>query len=332
MKSPDKEQFRTVIKCEKSIEKICYDTHLLMLGSCFTENLGMKLKTLKFNITINPFGIVYHPLAVSEQINRIIMGKIYSANELIFDGELWHSFEHHGRFSHCDSSEVLQKINSELLNANIALQQSKWLFITFGTAWGYTLKDEGRIVANCHKFPASKFERIRFNVNDITENWIETITKLQKFNPELKIVFTLSPIRHLRDGAYENQLSKATLLLAIEEIMNKTERTSYFPAYEIVLDDLRDYRFYKEDMVHPNNVAIEYIWQKFCDTFFADNTLGIISEVEDIVKAASHRPLHKTLAIKKFASAYLEKIAALKSKNFSLDFSAEKQWFNEISV
>ena len=324
------ELFRTVVKCPVSSGKIGYGTPLLMLGSCFAENMGNRLKQNKFNITLNPFGIVYHPAPAARQLERIVAGKPYTTGELQQCNELWCSFDHHGRFSHPDASVCLQHINAGLEQARHQLTRAEWLFITFGTAWAYRLKSSGRVVSNCHKFPASDFERIRFSVDEIYAIWKEAIAMLRHFNPAIKVVFTVSPIRHLRDGAHENQLSKSTLLLAVERLNGETENTFYFPAYEIILDELRDYRFYDEDMTHPDTVAINYIWKRFCESYMTENTLQIMKAVEDVVQAATHRPIHHTSESRKFAAACLEKISALTQQMPELDFSKETERLNNL--
>ena len=321
------EIFRTIVKCTASPEKIGYDTPFMMVGSCFAESLGVWLQQHKFDVAVNPFGIVYHPAPAANHLDRIITAKPYTAHELQQHQELWHSFDHHGRFSHPDISVCIRQINDELQQAHVHLSRSEWLLVTFGTAWAYRLKNTGRIAANCHKFPASCFERIPFDVNEIYATWTETIAQLRHFNPAIKIIFTLSPIRHLRDGAHENQLSKSTLMLAIDRLNREIENTGYFPAYEIVMDELRDYRFYAENMTHPNSATINYIWQRFCECYMAENTLQTMKTVEDIVKAAAHRPIHSTSARRKFAADYLEKIAKLKQQYPQLDFAEETEWF-----
>ena len=323
--------FRTEVKCTVSPEKIGYETPLMMLGSCFAENLGMRLKQLKFNITLNPFGIVYHPAPAANNLNRIITGKPYSIDELHQNKELWHSFDHHGRFSHTDADVCIAVINNELQMAHEKLAHSQWLFITFGTSWAYRLKTTGQTVANCHRFPASDFERVNFGVDEIFAVWAETVARLRKFNSAIKVVFTVSPIRHLRDGAHENQLSKSTLLLAADRLNSELENSVYFPAYEIVLDELRDYRFYDEDMTHPNAVAINYVWRRFCECYMDGNTLQTMKTVENIVKASAHRPIHHTAEYRKFAEDYLEKISELKQKMPMLDFMEETERLQIIS-
>ncbi len=325
------ELFRTIVKCTASPEKIRYGTPLLMLGSCFAENMGNRLQQFKFDIVLNPSGIVYHPMPAAHNLERIIAGIPYTISELQQHNELWCSFDHHGRFSHPDSSICLKQINAELRRAHEQLRISEWLFVTFGTAWAYRRKIDGHIVSNCHKFPASDFERIRFDVDEIYATWTKTITKLRQFNPAIKVVFTVSPIRHLRDGAHENQLSKSVLLLAVERLNRDLENTDYFPAYEIVLDELRDYRFYDEDMSHPNAVATNYIWQRFSESYITEEALQTMKQVEDVVKAAAHRPIHRTSECRKFATACLEKIAKLKQQFPQLDFIEEIEQFEKMS-
>ena len=324
------ELFRTVVKCDVSPEKIGYHTPFLMLGSCFAENLGERMKQLKFNIVLNPFGIVYHPAPAAHQLTRIMSGKRYTKYELYQHNELWHSFDHHGQFSHSDVSVCLERINHELQQAHAQLARAEWLFVTFGTAWAYRLKGKDRTVANCHKFPSSHFERVRFEVNRIIFIWSKVIARLRRFNPAIKVVFTVSPIRHLRDGAHENQLSKSILLLAIERLNSEVENTFYFPAYEIVLDELRDYRFYDETMTHPNAVAIDYIWQRFCECYMEGHTLQIMKTVENIVKASAHIPIHQTSECRIFAGNYLEKIAGLKQQMPCLDLAKETERFEKM--
>ena len=320
------ELFRTVVKIDKSNRNICYGTPFMMLGSCFAESIGNKLKQLKFNIAVNPFGIVYHPVPAAISLQRIIDGYLYNIDELREHNGLWFSFDHHGRFSQTEADTCITQINTELQMAREHLKQSSFLFVTFGTSWGYRLKDSGKIVANCHKIDASNFERINVDVDDIFDIWAVTAEKLRLFNPALQIVFTLSPVRHLGDGACRNQLSKARLLLAIERLNTEIDST-YFPAYEIVLDELRDYRFFAEDMTHPNNTAIDYIMQRFSECYMDAETVRTLKLVEDIIKAAAHRPIHNSVESQKFAAAFLEKIAALRKQFPALNFDEEKKKF-----
>jgi hypothetical protein len=303
-----------------------------MTGSCFAENIGNKLHRLKYNISLNPFGIVYHPLPAAKNMERIISGKPYAEDELQLHQELWCSFDHHGRFSHPESRICIEQINTELQEARQRLSAANLLFVTFGTAWAYRRKADKRIVANCHKYPASEFERFRSDVDEIYEAWNATLTNLHPFNPNLRTVFTISPIRHLRDGAHENQLSKAVLLLAVDKLTRTSANIGYFPAYEIMLDDLRDYRFYDEDMAHPGTQAVNYIWQRFQECYMTKETQQLMKEVEEIVKAAAHRPIHRTSAYAAFAEKSLEKIAQLQQRLPQADFTKEIATFVKFQV
>ncbi len=303
---------------------------MVMLGSCFAENMGNILQRLKFDISLNPFGIIYHPLPAAQNAERMITGKPYCADELRLHGELWHGFDHHGRFSHPDINVCLQRMNDELSRAHKRLMRADLLFVTFGTARAYRLKSDGRIVANCHKYPASDFEHFRSDADEICRIWTKCILNLREFNPDVKIIFTVSPIRHLSDGAHENQLSKSVLLTAVDRLIGETTGTGYFPAYEIMLDDLRDYRFYDEDMTHPNRTAVNYIWQRFTETYMTDNTRKLMKETEDIVKASEHRPIHRTSACRTFAAKYLEKIARLQPAIPQADFTKEIELFERM--
>ncbi|MDR3094630.1 MAG: GSCFA domain-containing protein [Bacteroidales bacterium] len=321
------EIFRTIVKESISPVKVDYSTPMLMAGSCFAENTGRMMQRLKFNAVLNPFGIVFHPIPLAQQLERLLSAKEYCADELRHDSDLWFSFDHHGRFSHPEQANCLALINDEFQQGWQQLAKAQWLFVTFGTAWAYQLKENGKIVANCHHYPASAFERIRTEADEICERWTATLTRLWEVNPAARVVFSVSPVRHLRDGAHENQLSKATLLLAVERL-NKNLNTGYFPAYEIMQDDLRDYRFYDEDMAHPNAIAIKYIWQRFCTTYLSDDAVRVMNKVDDIVKASEHRPIHHNEATRAFKNACFAKIAEMQKTYPQLDFSQETELLN----
>jgi hypothetical protein len=302
-----------------------------MSGSCFAENIGNKLRSHKFNICLNPFGIIYHPQVLAQNIRRVMSGKPYNEKELEFHNGLWCSFDHHGRFSHTDAGIALEQMNSKLQYACRQLAGADMFFVTFGTAWAYRLKNNGRVVANCHKYPASDFERFRSTDAEICDTWYGLISELRQFNPKLKIIFTVSPVRHLREDAHENQLSKSILLLAVDKLIEKTENTGYFPAYEIMMDELRDYRFYDRDMVHPNDVAVDYLWQRFCDCYISDRARQVMKEVEDILRASAHRQIHDTPGRILFATNFLDKISRLRERCPELDFSKETELFEKYS-
>jgi len=284
-------RFRTEIPVNTSDFKIKHDFKIAMQGSCFAENMASKFLNAGFSIDINPFGIAYNPLTLSHNLNRLLDNKQYTSNELFNDKDIYHSFSHHSRFSGKDLNEVLSKINSRIEQSSIFLKAADLIIITFGTAYVYRLQSNGNIVSNCHKLPAKLFTYKRLTVDDITNEWSDLIVRLKTFNPSIRILFTVSPIRHWKDGAHENQISKAILLLAVDELIRNHSRCFYFPAYEILLDDLRDYRFYAEDMFHPSSQAIDYIWELFTETWFDKETLKKTHEFEKIHKSINHIPI-----------------------------------------
>lgn len=284
--------FRTIIEPKESTNKINYHTPVLFLGSCFTENIGNKMKDLKFPVLINPFGVLYNPASVRSALEILLDQKKFSESDLNYFNEQWFSFYHDTEYSNELKQESLDKINSSIENGSHLLRKSNYLIITFGTAWVYRYLKTNEIVSNCHKIPAKEFERFRLESEGIFIEWSNLINRLNQLNKNLKIIFTVSPVRHWKDGAIENQLSKSTLILAVHQLENKFENVAYFPAYEIMMDDLRDYRFYADDMLHPSKVAIDYIWRHFSETYFEKDTNNIIKEVQKILLAEKHRPLN----------------------------------------
>ncbi len=284
--------FRTKIEIPKSDLIISHENRIMMLGSCFIENIGGLLSKNKFNVNLNPFGILYNPTSISQALKFLCEDKTLTYTDIFEYKGIWHSFWHHGSFSNVDKDKCLSTINNSMRKASEDLKQSDILFITFGTAYIFINKENDTTVGNCHKLPASAFNRYRLDVNDIVDDWQSLINTLSIINPRLQIILTVSPIRHLKDGAHENQLSKSTLLLAIDKLQKQNPQINYFPSYEIVLDELRDYRFYKEDMIHPNETAIKYIWNKFAETYFNGDTNSIIEEWNKIHLALNHRPIN----------------------------------------
>lgn len=280
--------FRTTIPVQQSGQQIDHTHSLVFIGSCFAENIGERFQQLRFQTDINPFGVLYNPLAIAVALRRLISIKPYTEKDLFPHDGLWHSEAHHSRFSHKDSDICLEKINSQLVASSKNLRSADYLFITFGTAWVYEWARNGKVVANCHKLPGKHFIRRRLEVEEIVKEYNDLIAKLRTLNPRLKIVFTVSPIRHWKDGAHENSLSKSTLLLAIDNF--KDYDLLYFPAYEIVNDELRDYRFYASDMIHPSEVAIDYIWERIDEIFFSEKTHQFNDAIMQINKARNHRP------------------------------------------
>lgn len=283
-------KLQTVVELEKPDFKLDYATRIMLVGSCFVENIGAKLNYFKFKTDINPCGIVYNPLSVADTLELLWSDKQFTKADLLQNGEQWVSLSHHGRFSARDIGNCLQQINSSLEKSAAHLKMTDILVITWGTAWVYRHRKSGRIVANCHKFPAADFERFRLNPEDIEQVYIDLLSRLHNCNPDLKILFTVSPIRHWKDGAHANQLSKAVLLLAIDRLMQRLDYVSYFPSYEIVMDELRDYRFYAEDMLHISPQGIEYIWEKFQALYMTSETKEWMRRIDKINKTLLHRP------------------------------------------
>lgn len=285
--------FRTIIDTPKSKIKISHQSKILMIGSCFATNIGKKLIENKFNLCLNPFGILYNPTSIAKGLALLMDGKEFTEGDVFLDKGLYNSFYHHSSFSHSSQEQCLNRINSSLQEAGQLLKKADILFITFGTSYVYEYLATSEVVGNCHKLPSKDFRRFRLSVSDIVKQWRNLLLELKTVNPKLEVIFTVSPIRHLRDGAHDNQLSKATLLLAIEKLSEIDSNTHYFPSYEIVLDDLRDYRFYAEDLIHPNNLAIEYIWNILKDTYLAKESEAIITEWNNIKRAINHRPFNE---------------------------------------
>jgi hypothetical protein len=327
-------KFQTVVEIPKFSWETGYLKRNIFMGSCFTENVGNKMAALKYSVDINPFGILYNPVSVANGIEILLNKTEFIADDLIqYDG-LWHSFYHHGKFSSADKNQTLQAINNRIKTSAEYLRNAGFLFVTFGTAWVYKYKSTGETVSNCHKIPAKEFERVRLPVPEIVKTYRKLLADIKKINPGLKVVFTVSPIRHWKDGAIENQRSKATLLLAIDEIIKASNvDCAYFPSYEIVMDELRDYRFYAADMIHISEVAINYIWEKFEAALILDESRKISKEVQKIIAAANHRPFNQfTKEHLSFLQKQLLKLKHLEQKYPFVNLGDEKQKFvNQIN-
>ncbi len=291
------------------------------MGSCFAENIGRCLTDAAFRVDVNPTGILYNPLSVSTALREIIAGRTYTESDLFFHRGCWHSPMHHGCFSSESADETLQRINSRMAAVHANLPATDWLLLTFGTSYIYKEATTGKVVANCHQLPEKQFTRRRLTVEEIVTDYIALLTELWQQNPGLQVLFTVSPIRHVRDGLHANQLSKSTLLLAIDALQAAFPyRVHYFPSYEIVLDELRDYRFYADDLCHPSPLAVCYLWERFVQTFFSPETRTVMQEVEEIRKALAHKPFHPASEEhKRFLGQIVLKIKRLKGKYPNLD-------------
>lgn len=258
-------QFTTPTDIQPLSRRIGHDARLLVMGSCFAEHMGTRLQQIKWRAVVNPFGVLYNPLSIAEALGRLIDAHRYGEDELAeFPDGGWNTWLHHSRYSHPDRREALDAINNSMEAAAGMLAQADWLVLTLGTAWVYRLKEDGRVVGNCHKVPEREFVRQRLSVDEIVETYVRLLDRLWSVNPGARVLLTVSPVRHLKDGLHGNQLSKATLLLAVDELCRRMpERCVYFPAYEVLMDELRDYRFYAEDMCHPTQQAVNYIRERF---------------------------------------------------------------------
>jgi hypothetical protein len=307
--------------------KINHQQNLLLIGSCFTEQIGTKLDNHKFSVLDNPNGILFNPISICKSILSYIDNKQYSEADLFYQNECWNSWEHHSRFSKPDGTGCLNGINESQSKANAFLKKTDWLIITLGSAFVYKLENK-EVVANCHKVPTDKFSKRLLCFEELNIDLQAMISKTAAFNPELKIIFTISPVRHLRDGFVENNRSKAILIQAVHQLIEKNSNCFYFPAYELVIDDLRDYRFFAEDMVHPNYAATNYVWEKFIATCVDEPSQQLMKELAVIVAAKNHKPFNPTSEQhKKFLQTNLVKVRKLQLQFPYLNLTEEEKFF-----
>lgn len=265
---------------------------MLLMGSCFSDNIGAKLRDAMVDVLVNPFGTIFNPLSIAGAVDKIIDNATIAGAELFMSGGVWNSYDFHSRFSMASKDAALQRMNASIGEAHEHLKVCNTLVLTLGTAVVYRRRDTGEVVTNCHKVPQQEFTRRLASVEEITESLTRAVERLHEFNPALRILFTVSPIRHIADGLEMNSLSKAVLRVAVNNVVRQFKGfVEYFPAFEIVIDDLRDYRFYAADMVHPSDVAIEYIWQTFQATYFDDRSTQAIARCERVSKRLKHRPM-----------------------------------------
>ena len=285
-------EFRTTIKTADNKGIMHHSDKLLLLGSCFSDNIGAKLSAAMMNVEINPFGTIYNPMSIASSIDRIISGEPIAGADLFQANGVWNSYAFHSRYSMCDKQAALNRMNTRIAQAHAHLKQCKFIIITLGTAIIYRLRQNAMVVANCHKVPQNNFTRKMATVDEMTAVMTGIVNRLLEFNDQLHVIFTVSPIRHIADGLETNSLSKASLRLAINGVVSAFKgQVEYFPAFEIMIDDLRDYRFYAADMVHPSDTAVEYIWQTFQATYFDDRSSQAIARCERLRKRLSHHPM-----------------------------------------
>ncbi len=320
-------------------DQISYTDKLILIGSCFTEHIGNALSDARLQVMQNPNGILFDPVSVCRSLISYTSDKQYSADDLFQLNEVWNSWQHHSRYSHIDRDEALQQINESQKKAHEFLKTADWIIITLGSSFSYrankapesyAVSDETwhGAVANCHRAPAQWFNKHLLAIHEITEALDMCIHRLNQFNPGLKIIFTVSPVRHLRDGVVENNRSKARLIEAVHHIAGKFDRLYYFPAYELVIDVLRDYRFYDIDLAHPNYMATEFVLQKFVTSCLDDEARQLIEEMKKISLARKHKAFQPaTIAHQQFLKASAVRTAALQAKYPLLDLTKELEYF-----
>lgn len=305
-------EFRTKVPIHLQEPKIGYSSKVLLLGSCFVENIGKKLESFKFENSLNPFGILFHPAAILDFLRNVLEKKQFSEEDVFHHNETWHFFGAHSDLNSSEKKEILNRLNSAVENTREFLKRATHVLITPGTAWGYRYLETGKVVANCHKVPQQKFDK---ELLEVKEDLLATVEIIGKLSPSAAIIFTISPIRHLKDGFIENQRSKAKLISGVHDVLSETAQTHYFPSYEIMMDELRDYRFYAGDMLHPNSIAVDYIWEKFSESWISSEARQVMKRVDGIQKGLSHRPFNEaSTAHQKFLQDLQEKIRQLQTE------------------
>ena len=326
-------EFRLELEPKAFPVKLGHRDNIMLMGSCFTEQMGSKLSAYRFSTIENPHGILFNPVSICKALIAYMESKEYATEDLFYFNERWSSWDHHSRFSNMSQTEALDVINHAREAATAFLQQADWLILTLGSAFVYELEN-GRQVANCHKVPTDQFRKKLLSIEETLSALDNLIHRLFIFNPGLKIIFTISPVRHLRDGFVENNRSKSVLIQSTHRLVEKFEKLYYFPAYELVIDDLRDYRFYAEDMVHPNYLATDYVWEKFRQACIEPQAGSLFAELDRINLARRHKPFHpETEQHQRFLRKTIEKIQDLKKLYPYLDLGEEERWFiNQLPV
>ena len=301
---------QTEIKIQPMEQTVHYADGLLFLGSCFADEVGGICRGLGFDALVNPFGVLYNPASIAQAMERLQSGKPFSHDEVIAVGEEYYcTFSHNTAFWNTSENALLEQVNESLKAAHEHFLKSKWVVLSLGTSWVFRNKTMGDVVANCHKLPANRFEREFLTV----EQSKTLLSELVKQHPDKQFILTVSPLRHLKDGLHENQLSKAALLMAVDEVCKQFGNAHYFPAYEILLDELRDYRFYKEDMVHPTEQAVRYIWERFVDFAVYLKEKPALQAAAEVRQMLQHKPVFpESEAYRKFELYKNQKISELK--------------------
>ena len=306
---------------KQSNNQIDYNSRVLLLGSCFAENIGHKFDYFKFQNSLNPFGILFHSLAIENLLARAINEEKYTKEELILFNEQWHCLDAHSSLSNSSRDVLQNNINSAINNLSIEIKDVSHVIITLGTSWVYRYLATDAVVANCHKIPQKQFSKELLSADEVLESLQAIISLLKSINTKVAIILTISPVRHLKDGFLENSQSKAHLITAAHQLIDYRKKIFYFPSYEIMMDELRDYRFYNEDMVHPNPLAVKYIWEKFREVWISEHAFEIMKSVDTIQKGLSHKPFNpNTERHRVFQKNLEEKILDLQQQLPNLQF------------
>ncbi|MCU4157912.1 GSCFA domain-containing protein [Carboxylicivirga sp. A043] len=324
------DSFRTEVKVPISDKLIKYDDKLLFIGSCFATNIGDYFKANCLNAMVNPFGVLYNPFSIANSLERLLGGQSFTSVDVLEKDKVFHSFYHHSQFNANDEQAFLNSVNSSFTKSAAFLNTVDTFIITFGTAWVYEHNESGMIVSNCHKYPAADFRRFRLSVDDIVHRYQKLIKQIKALNPKVRFQLTVSPVRHWKDGAHGNQLSKSTLLLAIDKLVEEFDCVDYFPAYELLLDELRDYRFFADDMLHPSKKAVEFIRAKFITSQFDEMGKKVLQKLEKLNQAAKHRPFNlESDAHQAFVKNNLAKLVQMQQQYPTLDLSVIRLMFEK---
>ncbi len=322
-------QFRTEVKYNTEGLALEFPDKLLSIGSCFSQNIGERMQSSRMDIVVNPFGILYNPASIENALLKLLKKEAYTEEDLTNIRGRYYSFDHHGSFSDENIEDALERLNDSLIKASEQLRNAKVLIITFGTAYCYIHKELNKVVANCHKLPDATFKRVKLTSEEIVRNYSIVLEAIKKINPAIKICLTISPIRHWKDGAVENNRSKAVLIGAVEELTNSlSDYVTYFPAYEYLMDELRDYRFYAADMLHPNDLAFEFVSEKFKQKHFTKDCQKVVENIRKLNQAKQHRPLFpKSAEYEKFKEGQRTNIKQLKKQFPFLELEEDYQFF-----
>jgi len=324
-------QLQTPVTLSPSSKKISHDKYLLLLGSCFSEHIGEKLNRYRFNVCNNPTGILYNPCSIASALSRIISAQPYTREDIFYHQGLYKSWDHHSRFSHPDPDITLQNMNDQLEKAIQYYKKLDFLLLTPGTASVFYLLENRRVVANCHKFPQNNFSQTLLAPDSIVNTLSPIFEELFSSNPSLTIGFSVSPVRYIQESLHKNQVSKSHLLTAIYALEQRFSQVYYFPAYEIMIDELRDYRFYNQDMIHPNETAISIIWEKFQKVFLSKRAMDFIKDYTPVLLAREHRILYPELdSTKVFAHSQIKKIELLHSDYPEINLSEDLRYFESL--